>query len=405
MTSTIRNFLMSDNHMISSKSIDSILANYYDANDLTVKLYILDLKVSVGHTYSILSENKGDCSSSYSLGSNSYLYLDLHASCSKFGPKTIGEGQVLPNLIPNLSPLNNSTLLVQLQTFIHHSVQYLLSPSLAYYPLELFDTLLVNIIIIKDHNGSPLHLDNTLDTLKLKLNSMPLLQGQNSILFTTSTYTTLECDNCASILSHSMKHYQSPSPSNLNIKSYLDSTELNYWLSHFNNYFIGSNSDKYNNILPIYIFSLSQYTTSPPLLDKKYQAVSYPDMVVAIHSDAPSYYIDYICNTHTMSVDPSNIEVPLLSSAIQSIWGIPASYKSWNIVHNKSVENYLWTLHPYAIYSPFISSLNIHPLLKDVALRNLLYTHLHSSLDEVNHLFTHFEDYNKKSVKFCLQVN
>ena len=402
MTNAIKGYLMSDNHLISSKSIDNILLNYYDSNDLTLKLYILDLKVSVGHSYSILSDTMLDCSTSYSLGSKSYLYLDLHATCSKFGPKTVGEGQVLPNLIPSLSSNNNNnnnSLIVQLQNFIHHSIHYLLSPSLAYYPLNLFNSLHVNIIIIKDHTSTPYNLDNTIDSLKAKLSSIPLLKGQKTIEFNTFTYTTLDCDYCASVLSHSMKHYQSPSPSfaefHLNHKSYLDSKELYYWLSHFNTFFVPESTNSVT-VLPIYIFSLSQHTSSPPLLDKKHQAVSFEDMVVAVHSDSSSYYLDYVCNTHIVSVDPSKLEVPLVSASIQSIWGVPASYKSWNLVHNKSIENYLWTLHPYSLGSPFINSIQIHPLLKDIALRNLLYTNLHIALDEVNHLFSHFEEYDKE---------
>lgn len=100
---------------------------------------------------------------------------------------------------------------------------------------------------------------------------------------------------------------------------YLDSKLLHYWLNRLKNSFFGTHANQ-KNLVPIFLFDFS--FTDMMLLDKKYQAVSFPDMVIAIQNEESAVRVPFKCGNEPLIVDGRDVTREILGALVQTLWGV-----------------------------------------------------------------------------------
>ena len=111
---------------------------------------------------------------------------------------------------------------------------------------------------------------------------------------------------------------------------YLDSKLLHHWLKYLQGGFY-TPSSAFDTVLPIFLFDF----TSPLLLDEDqpnevnlmlidrvHQAISFPDMVVAVQINEHSVRSPYQCEHVPIFINPRNSTRPIISSFLQTLWGV-----------------------------------------------------------------------------------
>lgn len=119
------------------------------------------------------------------------------------------------------------------------------------------------------------------------------------------------------------------------------------------------------------------------------QSVSFPDMVIAVQSQANPELFELECDSSNVFIDFRDSTRSVLSSLLTTVWGIVPTYEKWSLVHNKLITNHIWALGgtPFGSLS---QSIQLSFSQTDAAVKHILFSEIHSVLSEVNSLFSHY---------------
>lgn len=88
---------------------------------------------------------------------------------------------------------------------MYKTTEYLISPSLAYFPILYREDILIHLITIHDHPSNATKPDRfDFESIQRLLSDIPLLQGQR-LRFMRTDLSLLECSLCSAAKFHSLK--------------------------------------------------------------------------------------------------------------------------------------------------------------------------------------------------------
>ncbi|EGG21751.1 hypothetical protein DFA_01637 [Cavenderia fasciculata] len=329
-------------------------------------------------------------------GSGRYVWIDLSADMQSFGPLTKGTGTFMPDMLPtsrfsntgspnNLARMDPATLL-NLATFIQKTTHMLFTPPVLRFINYEWDQLEIRLIMVHDHQVNLLEEEQfDWEEIKNQVKRIPLLPTQ-SITFSKNSISLLDNVYAAQAKQNSLRVHHSGSKGT---QSYLDSKELHHWLIKHNLMFIPDIDTRFSRlVIPVFLFDIS--FTSLLLLDRTHQAVSFPDMVIAIQTQGGYTPTDNQCDQKMTYINPSDATRPVLSSILSTIWGIPPTFTT--LSKNLDVDNnYLWSLGNTP-YSAFSTRKQISFSQSDAAIRNYMYSYLADSLNHLQSVFHHLDE-------------
>jgi hypothetical protein len=103
-------------------------------------------------------------------------------------------------------------------------------------------------------------------------------------------------------------------------KSVCNATKKTNKTKHYSLLFVAGVDE---NDIPVFLFDL---VDDNYLLDKTEQAVSFPDMVVAVQTQNNYIYTDFGCDGDTVILDASDATRAVLAALIQTIWGVSPTF-------------------------------------------------------------------------------
>ncbi len=127
----------------------------------------------------------------------------------------------------------------------------------------------------------------------------------------------------------------------------------------------------------------------------------------------------FSCDNQMASIDPRDATRSILGGLLQTIWAVAPTYpllfiyyyyyyyyyysyshhyhpwpisthQRWSSTHSKVIENYLFSI-ANTPFGPFSRSLQLSFSQYDASVKHMLYAQIHTILNEVNSLFTHFK--------------
>jgi len=224
---------------------DLIRADYLKSPDRSVRLYIISPQVKAKEQYRYVNENGGgSCGTSMGigLGTERYIWVDSRSTMGYYGAKDVGDGNVNPSTIPSShsKPRNafeSSEALVSIVSFVRKTCEYVISPSLSFYPLPFHKNLNFKLLRMSDRifNGGKFDWD----IIKKKVDKLEIMPGHN-ISFSESTFSFQDCKKCDIIFRQAIKKDKTSDKTSY----FLDSKILRKWLQHFRSDFYGQNDDE-----------------------------------------------------------------------------------------------------------------------------------------------------------------
>ncbi|KAL6045728.1 DUF4261 domain-containing protein [Balamuthia mandrillaris] len=341
-----------------------------------------------------------------------YLWVDLSAGPLDYGPQTTGDGLIIEADMPSLERFAKQSDNVQAATmmmaqelaaFVRRTARLLIGPSMWHTPLPTWwdpfanswRPLRLQLIYIHDHlvDQPEKYAFFNYAAIYAQVQSIPLLQGQQ-LLFSKSDLSLLDNSLCASLYVNSIKtHTSTVVRDNVRAKvhQYLDSKELHHWLSKYRKSLFETLRVNSENVFPVFLFDVSY--TDILLLDRYYQAVSFPDMIIAVQTPSPRLTFDYACDGQEISLDPRDASRPVLATLLQSIWGVSPTHISWDVAHSRKREDFLWSLGNTP-FGPFSTSILLSFAQKDASVRHHIYAAVNQLLSNTTSLLQLFSSYH-----------
>ncbi|KAF2076821.1 hypothetical protein CYY_001849 [Polysphondylium violaceum] len=321
-----------------------------------------------------------------SSGQGRYTWIDLGADISTYGPLTKGTGTILPETLPQS---NNQFIrkLLDIAGWIHQTSKQLITPPIYWIPEHYgWEQTEIQLIMVHDHKVGIKEVSERLDweMIQEQLKSIPLATTQK-IIFTKRELSLLDNVYVAQAKQAALRVYHSGSKGT---QQYLDSKELHIWLKqHLSNLIPNYDHQSNHLIVPVFVFDISYKDIL--LLDRTNQAVSFQDMVIAIQTQTPNRIrIDFQCDKKSLSLDSTDATKPILSSLLQTIWGITPTHLVLTKNSKNIDNNYLWSFGN-SVFSSFSTSKELSFSQTDSAIRNLLYFHIQSSLQSLRVILDH----------------
>jgi len=144
-------------------------------------------------------------------------------------------------------------------------------------------------------------------------------------------------------------------------------------------------------VVPVFIFDISDLDIL--LIDRTHQAVSFPDMVVAIQIPLSRAIFDYTCSGRTVAVNPKDATRPVMAALVSTLWGVAPTYQAWDVQHSQVKENYMWAVGNTP-FGPFSSATTLSFAQTEAAKRFRLYSFIESALRRLSGLFTTYAEYD-----------
>lgn len=131
--------------------------------------------------------------------------------------------------------------------------------------------------------------------------------------------------------------------------------------------------------VPVFLWHLD--SDEMVLLDRKDQAVSFPDMVIAVQTRAGPGTADFACNGEHVPIRPDDPSRAAVAAVLQTAWAVAPTHVHFSGKSNKSETSYVWSAAPTP-FGPFYSGPagRVGFALADAARRNLVYAALQASL-------------------------
>eukprot|EP01097_Dermamoeba_algensis_P010531 TRINITY_DN7845_c0_g1_i1.p1 TRINITY_DN7845_c0_g1~~TRINITY_DN7845_c0_g1_i1.p1 ORF type:complete len:262 (+),score=51.06 TRINITY_DN7845_c0_g1_i1:636-1421(+) len=130
------------------------------------------------------------------------------------------------------------------------------------------------------------------------------------------------------------------------------------------------------------------------MLDRIHQAISFPDMVIAVQTALPSMNYDLRCNFQQVTTDPRDATRAVLGAVLQSAFAISPTHVMWSPARNSTLEDFTWSVSntPYGVLS---TSRSLTFSQKDNAVKHQLYWYINQTISEVSSLLGHFVGFKK----------
>eukprot|EP00899_Mesostigma_viride_P024805 jgi/Mesvir1/5509/Mv15550-RA.1 len=422
--------------------VDAVLAADTAHSKLLYTVYILSLPPPVtpyayGH-----DERSGDgatacLGNTWMSQKERYLWVDLTAGPLDFGFSLLGPGAVTPKSIPRLDNYLPkklaSAIIPDLLAMVNEAALYLLAPSLERYPTWYWDTTEVRLIRIlgdvdgvgpggraagqgqgvggRDAKWDGVNWPDIQDELRSLL-----LTGQR-LEFTSYSVALADCDYCVAAFSRALRTYSVKMAEGVIAHSYLDSEELHLWLEKFRHEIMeevgvpqtreNERAEKWvydsplnvrserRRVLLVYLWDLTHLAGFLPnrvMLDTQKMALSFPQMVIAVHSNTHDKNVFFACNGKRIAVNPGDVTRPVLASLLRAGWGVASTHRRWGVLQNATLQNYLWAtgLTPFGPLSP---ATRLSFVQRDAAMRNVILSHLSHQISEMGDLLTKFAAY------------
>lgn len=388
------------------------------------------------------------CGTTMWAGRERYMWIDLTAGPVLYGPHTSGEGLVSEFSIPRLDNFQVEGLgyeyeedgethhfafvqefLAEVVALVGKTCDLMIEPSLHHFPVPFVKTLRLHLVhITNDPNARTQFADRSgyiagmpkvklWDTIKQELGhrgAAIAMQGQ-TILYNRSVVQMDECKLCLAAYAASLRSYTSTvlrGQLKTQVHEYVDSKELHYQLlSLLNKQELGLAEQlgiygwqpsqmmdeeapfREEWTIPVLLFDLED--SSLLLLDRFHQAVSFPEMVLAVQSKAGAATVDFSCNDDMVTLDAADATRATFASLLQTGWGVSATHEHFSGKKNKMEVNYLWSVAPTP-FGPFSSSARLTFALIDAARRNVVFSSLNASIAEVARIMAQFDKFGKQ---------
>ncbi|EAL67444.1 hypothetical protein DDB_G0279945 [Dictyostelium discoideum AX4] len=321
-------------------------------------------------------------------GSGRYVWIDIGAETCTYGPQTKGTGLISNQQLPHTNSRFTKKL-YDISTFFYHTIRQLISPPIYEIPEKYgWIDLEIQLIMIHDHLVGQLEVSEQFDweSIKEQLGEkMPLLPNQR-ITFSKREVSLLNNLYAAQIKQSSLKTHHSVLKGT---QQFLDSKELHHWFKvHIQKFIPSYLDDSSKTIIPIFLFDISYKELL--LLDRYYQAVSFPDMVIGIQTQSGLMKIDYQCDKQ-LGINPMDATKPILQSLLMTIWGVGSNSLVVNENSKQIENNFIWNIG----YNPSNMFTNLKDLSfsqTDSAIRNYLYFDIISSIDSLKSIMDHIGD-------------
>jgi len=310
------------------------------------------------------------CGGVSQLGKKRWMWLDIRAGPTAWGPRSYGEGSVTSALVPYIHnyQMTGATkdgetkqLATDLVGWIRRSVELLLCPAVDHFPYLLSLTrppapTVIKLIIFHDHEVGEIEKYGLFSTrlLESAIQEFKLFPEQK-ITFEQEDVSILNNTLAAMAYQNSLRTYIYDTMDNLSgtlhTHHYLDSKSLHYWLQRVKGGFISYSQE--TNTIPIFLFDFS--FTDMLLIDREAQVVSFPDMVIAVQTEDSMIRLPYHCDNLPLTVDGRDVSRQIVGGMIQTLWGTLASDKRWNSAHKKLENDWMWSTGrtPYGPFSPY----------------------------------------------------
>ncbi|EOY32199.1 Uncharacterized protein TCM_039797 isoform 1 [Theobroma cacao] len=166
------------------------------------------------------------------------------------------------------------------------------------------------------------------------------------------------------------------------IRSYLDSSILQYQLQRLNNHgsLKGSHAHSRSTLeVPIFWF----IHTDPLLLDKHYQAKALSDMAIVVQSESSSWESHLQCNGKSLLWDLRRPVKPALAAVSEHLAGLLPLHFVYSHAHETAIEDWIWSVgcNPFSITS---QGWHISKFQSDAMARSYIITTLEESIQLVN---------------------
>jgi len=360
------------------KVVDDLIRTDFQKLGVSYSLYIIRSGVSGDYRYvtgetSGEDDNKEECEFGGAVGERRYAWVDLDAGPLDYGPSRRGHGGVSPQTLlrprelveeskqaasMGLQPADRDVmapLYPEIVALSHRTVQQLIAPSLVKPPstaekivLDLFHICASKTSLTCP--GLQEDFETAGQTLQAQLESMQLI-GQNiqiNIHFAHIVDDPLLASGLSSALEVVDDAY------------ILDSAELHSWLSKIyeahgpHGYEGGVGSD--SSVLKFPAFVIELDTEESVLLDGLVPSKSFEDLVVAVYTQAEDSPSGLFCQGQNPAPYRSGYLFQyLLSSILESVWGVLPRHTTFNPLDHRLDTDYLWATGS-GLHSPLSSS-------------------------------------------------
>jgi len=317
---------------------------------------------------------------------------------------------------------------------------HLLQPPQAHSNIRFHDHLTIQVIRIVDRqitNNPTGDEDIGLKVIQQELDTLRV--GPQSISLTVKSVELGDCDFCAAALTRGVatttstvlwrppgpktphpqdNHTEVFNPSfQARVHQFLDSREMHAALSSQGPLHLGLWAEAgldppppvsspgplgiRRRTLPVYLFDLSFQDAL--LFDRHYQVVPFPDMVLAVRTQAGETLLDYKCGGEVVLLQPHSVTRPLLGGILQAVWGVAPTSFSWDAPSQVIRKNHLWdpTLTPYG---PASTASQLSFVQRDAAVRNLITSQLNATVSAAAYLLRTFADFGRGEAPLTTQA-
>jgi len=118
------------------------------------------------------------------------------------------------------------------------------------------------------------------------------------------------------------------------------------------------------------------------LLDRFHQAVSFPEMVLALQTKSGAATLDYSCSDEMVTLDAADATRPMLGALLQTGWGVAPTHEHFSGKKQSAEVNFVWSA-ANTPFGPFSASAKLNFAVFDAARRNLVFSALNASLAQV----------------------
>lgn len=396
---------------ISPTEVDKVVAADYSHDGEGYVIYLLNPLQQKG-VYSYTYSNDHSCHGTFFAGKERYIWVDLTAGPVSYGPMEEGEGLVTYDTFVQAQQFPRDQLrkafLAHLVSLVAGATKYLISPSMYHAHVPFALNTEVRIVHFKSSMVDTPNRDD-LNIGAIKAAAQRLLLPKQELDFQISTLFLPRCAFCTAAYSRSLRSESGrvlQSGHALEVQQYLDSEELHHLLAEFwpeiktsagvhDPPFLDPELGVNGRVIPVFVFDLD--TEDHILLDRSEQAVAYDDMVIAVRTRSREAPVKYQCNSEVIKTDLSNVSRPILAALLQTGWGVSPTYASWSSFHNRSVEDYRWSVGPTP-FGPFSQQLELSFSHQDAAVRNIILTLLNDTISDVFHTLHAIKGYGGEDV-------
>uniref|UniRef100_A0ACD5UGE1 Uncharacterized protein n=1 Tax=Avena sativa TaxID=4498 RepID=A0ACD5UGE1_AVESA len=319
-------------------------------------------------------------------GKERYIWIDLGAGPVDYGPALSGDGVLPRGEFHPLAALHGrfkseKAIVADLASLVLSAYKSLLVPSLRT-PVHYESSLLIRFVHIHGDDKDPAGLD--WGSIEQSIRDGDLPYAGQSLKFDFHSVKYSECPICSFVIARSTHSFTSRflfENYTMIVSEYLDSKRMRQVLSDSSEEMHRvagvQDNDEYDKVVPVYVFDLDYDKLL--MLDRYHQAVAFRDMVVAVRTRSSQTVSDYSCNGRHVITMTRNLERPIISSVLQTMFGVSPTHQSWSPEHNATVVDYTWSTG-HTPFGPFSETKSLSFVQKDAARRNVLLTSLNYTI-------------------------